>query len=78
MQLVSSRIWTRVAVSNSYDDNHYSTGTPVMERVSDPYTRDKVIVVGKGHVDPQFKSELMLFVFYIALKRYASKYSPFT
>ena len=27
MQLVSSRIWTRVAVSISYDDNHYNTGT---------------------------------------------------
>ena len=27
MQSVSSRIWTRVAVSNSYDDNHYTTGT---------------------------------------------------
>ena len=27
MQLVSSRIWTRVAVSISYDDNHYTTGT---------------------------------------------------
>ena len=26
MQSVSSRIWTRVAVSNSYDDNHYTTG----------------------------------------------------
>ena len=26
MQSVSSRIWTRVAVSISYDDNHYSTG----------------------------------------------------
>ena len=26
MQLVSSRIWTRVAVSISYDDNHYSMG----------------------------------------------------
>ena len=24
MQSVSSRIWTRVAVSNSYDDNHYT------------------------------------------------------
>ena len=28
MQSVSSRIWTRVAVSISYDDNHYTTGTP--------------------------------------------------
>ena len=27
MQSVSSRIWTRVAVSNSYDDNKYTTGT---------------------------------------------------
>ena len=27
MQLVSSRIWTCVAVSISYDDNHYTTGT---------------------------------------------------
>ena len=27
MQSVSSRIWTRVTVSNSYDDNHNSTGT---------------------------------------------------
>ena len=27
MQSVSSRIWTRVAVSNSYDDNHYTTST---------------------------------------------------
>ena len=27
MQSVSVRIWTRVAVSNSYDGNHYTTGT---------------------------------------------------
>ena len=27
MQSVSSRIWTRVAVSISYDDKHYTTGT---------------------------------------------------
>ena len=27
MQSVSSRIWTRVAVSISYDDNHYTTNT---------------------------------------------------
>ena len=26
MQSVSSRIWSRVAVSISYDDNHYTTG----------------------------------------------------
>ena len=27
MQSVASRIWTRVVVSISYDDNHYTTGT---------------------------------------------------
>ena len=27
MQSVLSRIWTRVAVSIAYDDNHYTTGT---------------------------------------------------
>ena len=27
MQSVSSRIWTRVVVSISYDDNHYTTST---------------------------------------------------
>ena len=29
MQSVSSRVWTRVAMSISYDDNHYTTGTSV-------------------------------------------------
>ena len=29
MQLASSRIWTRVAVSIFYDDNHYTTGYPI-------------------------------------------------
>ena len=27
IQSISSGIWTRVAVSISYDDNHYTTGT---------------------------------------------------
>ena len=29
MQWVSSRIWTHVAVSISYDDNDYTTGTSI-------------------------------------------------
>ena len=29
MQSVSSRTWTRVAVSISYDDNHYTTCTSI-------------------------------------------------
>ena len=30
MQLARSRIWTRVAVSISYEDNHYTTGTSLL------------------------------------------------
>ena len=30
MQSVSFRIWNRVAVSISYDDNHYTTGTSII------------------------------------------------
>ena len=30
MQSVSSKIWTRVAVSISYDDNHYATGISIV------------------------------------------------
>ena len=30
MQSVASRIWTRVAVSISYDDNDYTTGTTLL------------------------------------------------
>ena len=35
MQSVSSRIWTRVAVFISYDndDNHYTTGTSINQMV---------------------------------------------
>ena len=36
MQSASSRIWTRVAVSISYDDKHYTTGTSLP---------------GSGHID---------------------------
>ena len=32
MQSASSRIWTRLAVSFSYDDDHYTTGTTTRER----------------------------------------------
>ena len=33
MESVSSRIWTRVVVSISYDDNHYTTGTSIKKAV---------------------------------------------
>ena len=44
MQSVRSRIWTRVAVSISYDDNDYTTGTS-MTGACDVM----VIVVRNGH-----------------------------
>ena len=34
MQSVSSRIWTHVAVSISYDDNHYTTGTSIVYEIA--------------------------------------------
>ena len=34
MQSVSSWIWTRVAVSISYDDKHYTTGAPIIINVN--------------------------------------------
>ena len=56
MQSVLSRIWTRVAVSISYEDNHYSTGTSFsntsLPLYSDPprlgvETPDRVTSVGQ-------------------------------
>ena len=43
MQSVSSKIWTRVAVSISYDDNHYTTGTSkfIQEEVNMEQWRSK-------------------------------------
>ena len=34
MQSVSSRIWTCVTVSISYDDNYYTTGTSIQEKIN--------------------------------------------
>ena len=41
MQSVSSRIWTRVAVSISYDDNYYTTGTSISIYLSREREREK-------------------------------------
>ena len=38
MQSVSSRIWTCVAMSSFYDDNHYTTGTSKNRALSDATT----------------------------------------
>ena len=41
MQSVSSRIWTRVAVSISYDDNDYTTGTSMMDNNDGWWERER-------------------------------------
>ena len=41
MQSLSSWIWTRVDVSISYDDNHYTTGTSHNNNISNIF-RDKL------------------------------------
>ena len=52
MQWVSSRIWTRVAVFISYDDNHYTTGTPLLPLLPGPLwpgmvALDRVLSMGQ-------------------------------
>ena len=42
MQSASSRIWTRVAVSISYDDNHHTTGTTIILSNSNNYPEEKI------------------------------------
>ena len=37
MRLAWSRIWTRVAVSIYYDDNHYTTGTSIHIKLLNDY-----------------------------------------
>ena len=39
MQSVSSRVWTGVAVSISYDDNNYTTGTSIQNFLVDAQKR---------------------------------------
>ena len=43
MQSVSSWIWTRIAVSISCDDNHYTTGTSIYYRNSSDYHKAKTV-----------------------------------
>ena len=37
MQSISSRIWTRVTVSISYDDNHYTMSTSILETITEVF-----------------------------------------
>ena len=66
MQSVSSRIWTRVVVSVSYDDNHYTTGTPtchvIVNKELSPPTNMKIVLEYlsvKYILIPSFCSEII-------------------
>ena len=52
IQSASSRIWTRIAVSISYDDNHYTTGTSYC------YTMDISVIEWKTE-SPFYISDLV-------------------
>ena len=45
MQSVSSRIWTRVAVFISYDDNNYTTGNENIKDHTMPLLFPKLIII---------------------------------
>ena len=55
MQSVSSRIWTRVTVSISYDDNHYNTGTSTSNDVT-PYTKNTSWLYNRTNKYIEFRS----------------------
>ena len=63
MQSVSSRIWTRVAVSISYDDNNYTTDTSDF-RVFGYQSEDRFIFTFVKTKDPVLYNQGMIF-FYI-------------
>ena len=48
MQSISSRIWTRVAVSISYDNNDYTTGTLILGLI---LVSVSISVLINGHKD---------------------------
>ena len=55
MQSVSSRIWTRIAVTISYDDNHYTTDTS--SRISSCYSIYNIII--KRYISSQMGPKYM-------------------
>ena len=66
MQSASSRIWTRVAVSISYDDNHYTTGTSIGTRhYLMMITIEVLIILWNRIVFWVFKRVLLLLYFLI-------------
>ena len=50
MQSVTSRIWTRVAVSISYNDNDYTTGTSIYVEVDSQRQAENIIKTKTFHM----------------------------
>ena len=48
MQSVSFRIWIRIVASNSYDDNHYTTGNSIYKPVKIHLKIDLVLYPAKA------------------------------
>ena len=59
MQLVSSRIWTRVAMSISYDDNHYTTGTSTNCSFIANFSNRQSTTVNKQHIEKMKKDKIL-------------------
>ena len=55
MQSVSSRIWTCVAVTISYDDDHYTTGTSFFYYLTHSWEDKEVHTFPKG-ICPEVKN----------------------
>ena len=73
MQSVSSRIWTRVAVSISYDDNDYITGTYIWDGLDDGIYMSPKSIIPK--VNALERVEFELAYFEVALQHFSS-YTP--
>ena len=57
MQSVSSRIWTRVAVSISNDNNHYTTGTYL-----ETYSYNSLLRINISYLKPHNYVQTNVFV----------------
>ena len=77
MQSVSSRIWTRVAVSISDDDNHYISGTSTSSKfylLTHPIlakTKNQILIFffAYQNCEPPPHTHTSQFLFFFLLKR---------
>ena len=67
MQSVSSRIWIRVAVSISYDDNHYTMGTSITPRAPpnlwEPVCHEQQLTIWALKINQQAKIRIKSYIY---------------